>query len=114
MKKVKKMKKIEKVPVFLQSALWSYDIKEFNPCDPADRKLMIQQVLNFGTWKQLEWVVNFYTWREIKEVVKNPRRGIWDKKTLNFWTQFFGIRLSKKIWDVAIMDINPKVYADAS
>jgi hypothetical protein len=104
---MKKVKKSEKVPAFLQSALWSYDIKKFNPRDRADKKIIIEQVLNYGTWKQLEWVVNFYSWREIKEVVKNPSRGIWFEQSLNYWTQFFGIKRQSKKYERAIFRIIP-------
>lgn len=96
---MRKTKKTEKVPVFLRSALWSYDIKTLDPRNLVNKRLIIQQVLNFGTWKQLEWVVNFYTWREIKDVAKNPRRGIWDKLSLNLWNNFFGIKMTKKKFD---------------
>lgn len=104
---MKKEKKTEKIPVFLQSALWSYDIKKMDPRDRADKRIIIEQVLNYGTWKQLEWVVNFYTWREIKEVVKKPSRGIWFEQSLNYWTRFFGIRTRAEKYKRALVRMVP-------
>jgi hypothetical protein len=45
------MLKTKKLPEFLQTCLWSYDLKELDPKDPRDRRLIITQVLNHGTWE---------------------------------------------------------------
>jgi|GEM_PF-995576 len=106
----KKTKKIEKIPAFLQSALWSYNLEKMNPRDKTDKRIIVEQVLNYGTWKQLEWVVNFYTWREIKEVVKNPSRGLWMKDSINYWMKFFDLKFSKAKLNKALFSPGPKFF----
>lgn len=92
--------KIEKVPKQFQRVLWSYDINKMDLGE--DKKEIITQVLNYGTWEDLKLLYNLYSEEEIKEVVKNPRRGVWFKKVLNFWITIFNIQLKKEIWDKAI------------
>jgi len=100
-----KENKIKKVPKQFQRALWSYDIKKMNL--EEDKKEIITQVLNHGTWEDLKLVYKLYPEKDIKKVVKSPRRGVWFEKVLNFWTIMFKIKLSKKTWDRAIMNICP-------
>lgn len=93
-------KKIKKVPKQFQRALWSYNINKMDL--KKDKKEIITQVLNYGTWEDLKLLFKLYSEREIKEIIKNPRRGVWFKKVLNFWTTIFDIKLKKNIWQKAI------------
>lgn len=102
------MKNKKKLPKRLQSVLWSYDISKIDL--RKDKREIITQVLNYGTWEDLKWLYRVYSEKEIKEVVKNPRRGVWFEKVLNFWTLIFNLRLEKDIYQKAIFDINPRKY----
>lgn len=86
---------MKRVPNFLQSALPHYDIKTVDL--EKDKYEIITEVLNHGTLKQLKWLHKTYSDREIKNVVKDPWRGSWWPKVLNFWTTIFNIKLP---WDV--------------
>ncbi|PIW92398.1 MAG: hypothetical protein COY73_02120 [Candidatus Nealsonbacteria bacterium CG_4_10_14_0_8_um_filter_37_14] len=97
--------KIKKVPRQFQRALWSYDIDKMN--FKEDKREIITQVLNYGNWEDLKLLYKLYSEKEIKNVIKNPRRGVWFEKVLNFWTTIFEIKLPKKVWDKAIMNIYP-------
>jgi len=97
--------KIKKVPHQFQRALWSYDIDKMN--FKEDKREIITQVLNYGNWEDLKLLYKLYSEKEIKNVIKNPRRGVWFEKVLNFWTTIFEIKLPKKVWDKAIMNIYP-------
>jgi len=99
------MKKIKKVPPSFQTALWSYDISRMNI--EKDKKGIITQVLNYGTWDNLKLLFKIYPEKEIKKVIKNPSRGVWFEKVLNFWTTIFNIRLKKDVREKAIFNINP-------
>lgn len=99
------MKKIKKVPSSFQTALWSYDISRMNI--EKDKKEIITQVLNYGTWDNLKLLFEIYPEKEIKKVIKNPSRGVWFEKVLNFWCTIFNIRLKKDVWEKAIFNINP-------
>jgi len=72
-----------------------------------DKKGIITQVLNYGTWDNLKLLFKIYPEKEIKKVIKNPSRGVWFEKVLNFWTTIFNIRLKKDVREKAIFNINP-------
>jgi len=94
-----------KIPLRMKWLFWSYDIKSLDL--KRDKKYIITQVLNHGTWEDLKWLYKAYSEKEIKAVLKRPMRGVWFEKVLNFWTTIFGIKLPKKVWDKAIMNIYP-------
>jgi hypothetical protein len=89
-----------KIPKSLQWLFWSYKIESLDL--KRDKDYIISQVLNYGTEKELKWLFKVYSEKEIKEVIKNPRRGIWFKKVLNFWTMIFKIKLKKEVFEKAI------------
>jgi hypothetical protein len=93
-------KKTKKVPKQFQRVLWSYDISKMDL--EEDKKEIITQVLNYGTWEDLKLLYKLYSEEEIKKVIKNPRRGVWFKKVLNFWTKIYNIKLKKKVFERAI------------
>ena len=97
---------MKKVPKQFQRALWSYDINKMDL--EEDKKEIITQVLNYGNWEDLKLLYRLYSEKDIKEVVKNPRRGVWFEKVLNFWTLMFNIRLKKDIWQKAIFSVKIK------
>jgi len=89
-----------KIPKSLQWLFWSYKIESLDL--KRDKDYIISQVLNYGTEKELKWLFKVYPEKEIKEVIKNPRRGVWFKKVLNFWTKIYNIKLKKKVFERAI------------
>jgi len=93
------------LPKFLEPFLPSYDISKMDLHNPYDKKLIIEAVLNQGTMKEIKWLFRIYNIREIKNVLKNPARGCWDTRVLNFWTKFFGIKIHPIIYEMAILDL---------
>ena len=89
-----------KIPQKMKWLFWSYDIKSLDLKE--DKDYIIPQVLNYGTWEDLKWLYKVYSEKDIKKVVKDPRRGVWFEKVLNFWTTIFNIRLKKEVWKKAI------------
>jgi len=89
-----------KVPKQLQRVLWSYDISKMDLEEDKDE--IITQVLNYGTWEDLKLLYKLYPEKDIKKVIRYPRRGVWFKKVLSFWTTVFNIRLKKDIFKKAI------------
>lgn len=96
------------LPKFLQSVLWSYDLSKMSTADPKDRDLTITQVLNHGDMKQLEWLTKTYSRKEIEDVVREPWRGMWFKRVLDYWLKIFGLKIPQEIYQKAVLDINPK------
>lgn len=94
---------MRKLPKQFQRVLWSYDINKLDK--EEDKKEIIVQTLNYGTWEDLKLLFKIYPEKDIKEVVKTPRRGIWFEKVLNFWLTIFNIRLKDKIREKAIFKI---------
>jgi hypothetical protein len=99
MAKIKNSKKT-KIPKRMKWLFWSYDIESLNL--KRDKDYIIPQVLNYGTWDDLKWLFKVYSREEIKEVIKHPRRGVWFRKVLNFWTKIFNIKLKKDVFERAI------------
>jgi len=96
------------LPKFLEPFLPSYNISKMDLHNPYDKKLIIEAVLNQGTMKEIKWLFKTYSGREIKNVLKQPRRGCWDARILNFWTKFFGIKIHPTVYEMAILNINPQ------
>ncbi len=97
------------LPKFLEPYLPSYDISKMDLKDPSDKKLIIEAILNQGGTKEIKWLFKTYSLREIKNVLKNPRRGCWDARVLNFWTKFFKIKLHPVVYEMAILELNPQL-----
>lgn len=94
-----------KIPKKMRWLFWSYDIDSLDL--DKDKDYIIAQVLNYGTWNDVKWLLKIYPEANIRKVIKNPSRGVWFEKVLNFWTTMFNIRLKKNVWEKAIFNINP-------
>jgi len=94
-----------KIPLKMKWLFWSYDVKSLDL--KKDKDYIITQTLNYGSWEDLKWLYKVYSEKEIKEVIKNPSRGLWFEKVLNFWLTIFNIKLKKNIYQKAIFNINP-------
>lgn len=92
------------LPKFLQSALWSYDLKSLDL--KSDYRLIITQVLNHGNWKQIQWLKKIYGLEKIKKVVSNPSRGLWYDDVLNYWQVILNLKLPKKKFDKALFSLD--------
>lgn len=92
------------LPKFLQSYLASYDLKSLEV--KRDKKLIITQVLNRGDDQALCWLSKYYSPQDIKQVVSSPTRGMWAESVLDYWLKIFGIKLDKKAFNQAIINLN--------
>jgi len=81
------------VPQFLKPFLWSYDTKKLDI--KKDKIRIITNILNYGTEKATNWLFKTYDKKSIITVLKNPKPGEWDKKSLNFWSFIFKLKLRK-------------------
>ena len=95
------------LPKFLQPFLPSYDISKMDLNNAYDKNLIIEAILNKGTMKDIKWLFKIFAKREVKNVLRNPKRGCWDARALNFWTKFFEIKIEPIIYEMAIFDLNP-------
>jgi len=100
------MKNKKKILEKLQNILWSYDASSLDT--NKDRIYIITQVLNYGTWEDLKLLYKIYSDKDIKRVVKNPQKGLWFEKVLNFWCTLFNVKIKKELQQKAILNIKPK------
>ncbi len=82
------------LPQEVKATLWSYDVSKIDI--EKSKEIIITQVLNFGTKDAITWLFNTYTKSDIKHITENPRPGMWNKKSLNFWALLFNISPSIK------------------
>jgi len=78
------------LPLFLAPFLWSADIKKVSP--KAHKKMIVSQLLNYGTKRSTDWLFEFYGKKEVKKVAQTIPQGQWDTKSLNFWSLVLGIK----------------------
>ncbi len=79
-----------------------------DPKNFADKRIIIQQVLNYGDWEQLKWLSKTYSKREIKYEIKRARRGVWLQKNLDYWLDIFQIKLPEVKYEKALFNLNPR------
>lgn len=91
-----------KLPAFMQSCLWSYDISEMDKIN--DKRLIITQIINHGNEKQVRWMRQTYSDEEIKDVVTHPRRGVWWRDKLRQYLKRFGVIIDPLRFEVAIRE----------
>ncbi|PIV12808.1 MAG: hypothetical protein COS47_00565 [Candidatus Nealsonbacteria bacterium CG03_land_8_20_14_0_80_36_12] len=92
-----------KIPKKMQWLFWSVDVNDLDL--KKDKNYIILQALNYGTWEDLKWLFKIYSEREIKNTVKNPGRGLWFRGVLNFWNLMFSLKLKKKTFEKAILNL---------
>lgn len=98
---------VKKLPKFLQSCLWSYDLSKMDPFDENDKRIIITGVLNHGGDRPMRWLSKNYSADDLKEVISQPSRGMWLKDALNYWTKILNVKLKDWVYKLAILDIDP-------
>ncbi len=82
------------IPDFAKPALWSYDLSVLDL--KKHKKLIIKNVLDYGTKETTDWLQSVYSEEEIKEVLQNTPESAWNKKSLRLWSLVFGVKPRKK------------------
>ncbi len=57
-----------------------------------DKDRIICNILNYGTKEATDLLFRIYDKQAIRKVVKNPRPGEWNKKSLNYWSIVFDLK----------------------
>jgi len=97
------------LPKFLHKYFWSYDVSKISSADHADRDLIVTHILNLGDTGALKWLFKNYSLEQIKDVLKEPWRGVWDKRSLNYWKNILEVDIPKDIYEKAIFRLEPQV-----
>lgn len=83
------------LPKYVKSVLWSYDTDKIDLV--KHRRLIISQVLNFGTKEATDWLFRVYGMSEIrKEASKIPEKQ-WNKKSLALWHLALNFNFQKRL-----------------
>jgi len=77
------------IPPSAKPVFWSYDVEKLNP--EADKRLIISQILNYGTAEATFWLFRTYGKEDIRKEASLIPRGQWDKKSLALWSLYLGI-----------------------
>ena len=80
----------EQLPSAVLAALWSYDPDKIDVV--AHKKLIISQVLNYGSKEATDWLFKVYSKEEIAKFASSIPIGQWDEKSLALWSLYLGIK----------------------
>ena len=89
------MKIKKKLPKSVENVLWSYDINKIDLV--LHKKLIISQVLNFGTRDATDWLFRTYELEDIRKAAEQIPIGQWDRKSLALWTLYLGLKPKLKL-----------------
>lgn len=99
------------VPKFLQPYVPSYNVMDLNI--GRDKDLLITQVLNQGNDRAVKWIFKTYSTSEIRKLVRNPTRGMWYRRSLNYWAKILDVKIPEFNFELAVIELNnlrPKLY----
>lgn len=92
---VLKWSHMNSIPKSVQNVLWSYDVNKIDLL--VHKKLIIAQVLNFGTKEATDWLFRTYTVDEIRKIAEMIPSGQWDRKSLALWSLYLRINPKPKL-----------------
>jgi hypothetical protein len=93
------------IPIYLQTYLASYDLTRMSV--ERDKDIIITEILNKGDEEALKWLTSTYSKEEVKQMIVAPTRGMWMKRTLQYWMNMLDVTLDKEIFNKAILNLNP-------
>jgi len=79
-----------KIPDSVRAVLWSYDVDRIYFVQ--HKRLIVCQVLNFGTEDALKWLFKVYGRDDVTKVANDIPLGQWDKKSLSLWSLVLGVK----------------------
>jgi len=82
-------------PQSVKAVLWSYDLNTIEV--QKDKKLIIFQVLNFGSEDAIKWLFKEYGFSVVEEVAGAIPLSQWNKKSLSLWKIFFSLNPKERI-----------------
>jgi len=70
-------------PQPVKAVLWSYDINHIEV--QKHKKIIISQVLNFGSKEAIEWLFKQYDFTLVEKIANTIPLFQWNKKSLSLW-----------------------------
>ena len=78
------------IPVGLKPYFQEYDIKRLDIS--RDANLIIQRVLEFGTWDEIRWLFKIYQSKRIRLFLRQYGARWLKPVTFTYWRKLLGIR----------------------
>jgi hypothetical protein len=82
------------IPKGLKPYFQEYDIKRLDIA--RDANLIIQRVLEFGTWDEIRWLFETYQSKRVRIFLRERGVRLLKPVTFNYWRKVLGIRRWKK------------------
>jgi len=82
------------IPDGLKPYFQEYDLKRLDMT--RDANLIIQRVLEFGTWDEIRWLFETYRSKRIRSFLRERGERMLKPVTFNYWRKLLGIRRWKK------------------
>jgi len=86
--------RVAQIPIGLKPYFQEYDIARLNIA--RDANLIIQRVLEFGTWDEIRWLFEIYRSKRIRLFLREHGERWLKPVTFNYWRKLLGIRRWKK------------------
>lgn len=82
------------IPIALKPYFQEYDIARLDVT--RDANLIIQRVLEFGTWEEIRWLFELYRSKRIRSFLReHGERGL-KPVTFNYWRKLLDVRRWKR------------------
>lgn len=82
-------------PQSVKAVLWSYDLNAIEV--QKDKKIIISQVLNFGSEEAIKWLFKQYSFEVVEQVANTIPLFQWNKKSLSMWKIILSINPKNRI-----------------
>ena len=72
------------IPAFKKFVWW-------NDAEGQPQRTLIARIMTMGTWDEILEGLRIFGEEEFRSVLKNPPKGIFDRRSWNFWNVRLGI-----------------------
>lgn len=86
---------INDLPQSVRAVLWSYKPDQIEV--QKDKKIIIFQVLNFGSQEAIEWLFKQYSFALVTKIANTIPIFQWNKKSLSLWRLVLPINPKNRI-----------------
>ncbi|VVA43935.1 conserved hypothetical protein [Candidatus Roizmanbacteria bacterium] len=86
---------IKGLPQSVKAVLWSYELDHIEV--HKHKKIIIFQVLNFGSEEAIQWLFDQYSFAEIEKIAGTIPISQWNKKSLSLWKLVLSINPKNRI-----------------
>ena len=85
--------KDQKLPSFFRPLFWSY---KFSLVDPdKNKKRIVINTINYGSWRHWLWLIKFYGEKEVKEIIEETPKTEFRVPALKLVSLLLGIKKLK-------------------